>query len=42
MKWVGHAASAEEMRSTYNIVVGISEGKNHLEDFCAGGRIILE
>jgi len=37
-----HVACLEEMRNAYNILVGIPEGKSHLEDLDVDGRIILE
>jgi hypothetical protein len=42
MRWVGHVARMEEMRNSYNILIGKSERKNHLEDLGIDGGIILE
>jgi hypothetical protein len=38
----GHVARMEEVRNTFNILVGESEGKNHLEDLSVDGNILLE
>jgi hypothetical protein len=42
MRWAGHVAHMRDMRNAYDILVVISEGKNHSEDIDLDGRIILE
>jgi hypothetical protein len=39
---VGNIARMGETRNAYNILVGKSEGKNHLENLGVDGRIILK
>jgi hypothetical protein len=41
MRWMGHVACMGERRGAYRVLVGKLEGKNHLEDPGADGRIIL-
>ena len=41
MIWAGHVARMGERRGVYRVLVGKSEGKNHLEDPGVDGRIIL-
>jgi len=40
MRWAGHVARMGERRGVYRILVGKPEGKNHLRDPGADGRII--
>jgi hypothetical protein len=42
MRWLGHVARMGEMRNVYKILVGKTEGKEHLEDLRVDGRIILD
>jgi hypothetical protein len=42
MRWVGHAPRMGEGRGAYRILVGIPEGRNHLEDPGVDGMIILK
>jgi hypothetical protein len=42
MKWAGHIAHMWEGRGTYKVLVGRSEGRNHLEEPGVDGRIILK
>ena len=37
----GHVAPMGERRGVYRVLVGKSEGKNHLEDLGVDGKIIL-
>jgi len=41
MRWMGHVACMGESRGVYRVLVGKTEGKNHLEDPGIEGRIIL-
>ena len=41
MRWAGHVARMGERRVVYRVLVGKSEGKNHLGDPGVDGRIIL-
>ena len=41
MRWARHAASVEEWRGAYRVLVEKLEGKNHLEDPGVDGMIIL-
>jgi hypothetical protein len=41
MRWVGHVVRVGERRGVYRVLVGILEGKNHLEDPGIDGRILL-
>jgi len=41
MRWAGHVARMGERRGVYRVLVGKPEGKNHLGDTGADGRIIL-
>jgi hypothetical protein len=41
MRWTGRVARTGENRGVYRVLVGKHEGKNHLEDPGADGRIIL-
>jgi hypothetical protein len=36
MKWAGHVARMEKTRNAYRILVGKSEGRDHLEDLDVG------
>jgi hypothetical protein len=38
MRWAGHLACMEEIKSSYTIL----KGKNHSEDLGVDGRIILK
>jgi hypothetical protein len=40
MRWAGHAACIGERRGAYRILVGRSEGRNHLEDPGVDGIIL--
>jgi len=42
IRWAGHEARMEERKSVYRVLVGKSEGKNHLEDPGIDSRIILK
>jgi hypothetical protein len=42
MKWARNVARIGEMRNAYDILIGKSEAKNHLEDLGVNGRIILK
>jgi len=42
IRWAGYVASMEERRGACRVVVGKSEGKNHLEDLGVDRRIILK
>jgi hypothetical protein len=39
MRWVGHLAHVGEVRNLYRVLVGKTEGKNHLEDQGVDGRM---
>jgi len=39
MRWAGHVARMGEMRNAYSILVGKSEGRDHLEDLGVDGEI---
>jgi len=39
---VEHVVWMGQMRNAYNILVGQSEGRDHLEDLCTDARIISE
>jgi len=41
MRWAGHAAQSGERRTVYRVLVGQSDGKDHLGDPGVDGRIIL-
>ena len=41
MRGAGHVARMEESRDVYNILVGKSEGRDHLDDPGVDGKIIL-
>ena len=41
VRWAGHVARMGERSSVYRVLVGIPEGKRHLEDPDIDGRIIL-
>jgi hypothetical protein len=41
MRWAGHVARMGERSGSYRVLVGKTEGKNHLEDPGIDGRIIL-
>ena len=41
MRWVGHVARMGERRGVYRVLVGKSEGRDHLRDPRVDGRIIL-
>jgi len=41
MRWMEHVARTGERRGVYKVLVGKSEGKDHLEDLGIVGRIIL-
>ena len=40
MRWTGHVVCMWERRGVYRVLIGKSEGKNHLEEPGADGRII--
>jgi hypothetical protein len=40
-RWAGHVADMGVRTVVYSILVGKSEGNNHLGDPCVDGRIIL-
>jgi hypothetical protein len=42
MRWAGHVVRMGEMRNTYKILVGRTEGRDHSEDLGSGGKIILK
>jgi hypothetical protein len=42
MRWAGHVARMGERRVAYRILVGILEGRNHLEELGIDGMIILK
>jgi hypothetical protein len=42
LRWAGHVACMGEKRGTYRVLVGKTEGRNHLEDQGIDGRIILK
>jgi len=42
MRWAVHVARRGEKRGAYRVLVGRPVGKNHLEDICVKGRIILK
>jgi hypothetical protein len=42
MKWMEYVAHVGVMRRAYNILVGKSEGRDHLDDQGVNGRIMLE
>jgi hypothetical protein len=42
MKWAGHVAHTEEMRSSYIHLLESQKGRDHLEDVGIDGKIILE
>jgi hypothetical protein len=42
MKWVVRVTRTGERRSAYMILVGKPEERDHLEDLCVDGRIILK
>jgi hypothetical protein len=42
MRWAGHVARLGEGRVEFRVLVGKSEGKNHLEDQEVDGRMGLE
>jgi hypothetical protein len=39
MRWAGHVARMGEGRNVYRVLVGKSEGKNHLKDQGVDGRM---
>jgi hypothetical protein len=41
MRWAVHVAGMGKRKDAYRILVGKSEGKNHLEDLGLDGNIIL-
>jgi len=41
MRWAGHVARKGEGRGVYRVLVGKGDGRNHLEDPGADGKIIL-
>jgi len=41
MRWAGHVARMGERRGVHRVLVGKTEGKNHLEDQGIDGMIIL-
>jgi hypothetical protein len=42
MRWAGQTVCMREMRNMFRILIGKTEGKNHLEDIGIDGRIILK
>jgi hypothetical protein len=42
MGWVMHVARTGDRRGAYIILMGKPEERNHLEDLCVDGRIILK
>jgi len=42
VRWVGHVARMVAKRDVYRVLVGRPEGRDHLEDLCLDGRIILK
>jgi hypothetical protein len=42
MRWVGHVARMEEERNVYRVLMGKSEGNNHLEGQGIDGRMRSE
>jgi hypothetical protein len=42
MRWAGHVARMGEGRNVYRVLVGKTEGKNHLKDRGVDGRMGLE
>jgi len=42
MRWEGHVAHMEEMRNTYNTLIGRPKGRDQSEDLGIEGRIISE
>jgi len=42
MRWAGHLARMKESRNACMVLVGRTEGKNHMEDVGVDGRIILK
>jgi hypothetical protein len=42
MRRAGHVGRMAEMRNTYKILVGKTEGRYHTEDLSVDGMIILE
>jgi len=42
VRWLEHLAHKGEKINVYRVLVGKSEGKNHLEDLGVDGRIILK
>ena len=40
-RWAGHVARTGESKGVYRVLVGKSEGRDHLEDPGINGRIIL-
>ena len=42
LRWTGHVARMGNMRSAYRVLVGKSEGRNHLQDPGIDGRTILK
>jgi len=42
MRWAGPLAPMRESRNAYLVLVGRTEGKNHMEDVGVDGRIILK
>jgi hypothetical protein len=41
MRWVGHVTRLGERRGAYRVLVGKSEGENHLEDLDIDRRIVI-
>jgi len=41
MRWVEHVECMGDRTAIYKVLVGKPEGRNHLEDPSADGRIIL-
>jgi hypothetical protein len=41
MRWAGHVALIGDRRGTYRVLVGKSEGKNHLENPGINGKKLL-
>jgi len=42
MKWVVRVARTGDRRGAYMILIGKPEKRDHLEDLCVDGRIILK
>ena len=42
MKWAGHVARVVEMRGAYRVLVGDLREREHMENLCLNGKVLLK